>query len=71
MEDDPDEEGMDDVNLDDERERHWRMVSEDNDGGMDDAKVLLHAKRWDFYVNEKEKLVKGGYSVEFFGHDRK
>ena len=26
VEDDPDEEDMDDVNLDDEREHHWRMV---------------------------------------------
>ena len=44
---------MEDVNLDDERERHWRMVFEDNDGGMDYEKALLHAKRWDVYVNEK------------------
>ena len=37
LENDPDEEEMDNVNLDDERERHWRMVLEDNDGGVDDA----------------------------------
>ena len=61
MEDDPDEEEMDDVNLDDERERHWRMVFEDNDGGVDDAKALLNDKRWDLYVNDKEMIVKGGY----------
>ena len=30
-----------------------RMVFEDNDGGLDDKKALLHAKRWDVYVNEK------------------
>ena len=30
MEDDTDEEDMDDVNIDDERERHCRMVFEDN-----------------------------------------
>ena len=71
MEDDHDEEEMDDVNLDDERERHWRMVFEENDGGVDDAKALLHAKRWDVYVNENEKLVKGGYLVEVVGHDKK
>ena len=53
VEDDPDEEEMDDVNLYNERERHWRMVFEDNDGGVDNAKELLHAKRWDLYVNEK------------------
>ena len=52
VEDDPDEKEMDDVNLDEERERHWRMVFEDNDVGVDDAKSFLHAKRWDIYVNE-------------------
>ena len=31
LEDDPDEEDMDDVNLDDKREHHWRMVFEDYD----------------------------------------
>ena len=71
MQDGPNEEDMDDVNLDDERERHCRMVFEDNDGGVDDAKALLHAKRWDVYVNEKENLVKGGYFVEVVGHDGK
>ena len=53
VEDDPDEEEMGDINLDNERERHWRVVFEDNAGGMDDEKSLLHAKRWDIYVNEK------------------
>ena len=38
---------------------------------MDDKKALLHAKRWDFYVNEKEQLVKGKYLVEVVGHDKK
>ena len=36
-----------------------------------DEKSLLHAKRWDLYLNEKEKLVKGKYSVEVMGHDKK
>ena len=71
VEDDPDEEDMDNFNLDDKRERHWRMVFEYNDVGVDDAKALLHAKRWDVYVNEKEKLVKGAYLVEVVGHDKK
>ena len=71
VEDDPDEENMEDVNLEGERERHWRMVFEDNDGGVDNAKALLHTKRWDIYVNDKGKLVKGGYSVEVFSHDKK
>ena len=29
--------------------------------GVYDKKTLIHAKRWDVYVNEKEKLIKGGY----------
>ena len=40
---------------------------EDNYGGLDNAKAFLHAKSWDIYVNEKEKLVKGGYLVGFIG----
>ena len=54
---------MEDVKLDVERERHWRMVFEDNDGGVDDKKALLHAKMWYVYVNEKENIIKGGYLV--------
>ena len=37
--------------------------------GVDDNKALLHSKRWDVYVNEKEKLIKGGYFMEVVGHD--
>ena len=44
---------MEDVNLDNERERHWRMVFEENDGRVDDNKALLNTKRWDVYVNKK------------------
>ena len=62
---------MDDVNIYDEKERHWRNVFEDNEVGVDDRKALLHAKRWDLYVNEKEQLVKGKYLVEVVGHDKK
>ena len=61
VDDDPDKEDTEDVNLDDERERHWRIVSEDNDVRVEDAKALLHNKRWDIYGNAKYKLVKGGY----------
>ena len=53
MEDYPDEEEMDDVNIDDERERHWRMAFEEIDGGVDDKKECLHANKWCAYVNEK------------------
>ena len=68
MEDDPDEEDMENISLDNERECNWRMVFKDNGGGVDDKKELLHAKRWDVYVNEKENLIEGGYLVEVFGH---
>ena len=51
MENDPDEEDTDDVNIDDERERHLRNVFEDNEGAVDDKKALLHDKRWDLYLN--------------------
>ena len=71
LENDPDEEETDDVNIDDERERHWRNVFEDNEGGVDDKKAFLHDKRWDLYVNEKEKIVKGKCLVEVVGHDKK
>ena len=53
MEDDHDEEDMDDVNIDNEREHHFRMVFEDNDGGVVDKKALVHSKRWYVYLNEK------------------
>ena len=36
-----------------------------------DEKALLHAKRWDLYLYERDKLVKGKYSVEVVGHDKK
>ena len=53
MEDDHSEGGVDKVNLDYERERHWRMVFEDNDAGVYDNNSLLYAKRWYVYRNEK------------------
>ena len=67
----PDKEEMHDVNLDNERERHLRMVLEGNDVGVDNEKSLLHTKRWSVYVNDKENIVKGGYLFEVFGHDGK
>ena len=41
----PIEEDMDDVNIYNDRECHWRTVFENNYGGVDDAKALLHTKR--------------------------
>ena len=55
--------------LDDERESHWCMVFEDNNGGVYGTKAFLHAKKWDLYNSEKEALVKGGYLVEVSDKD--
>ena len=52
VEDDTDEEDMEDLKFGDERESHWGMVFDDNDGEVDDKTTLLYAKRWDVYVNE-------------------
>ena len=71
MEPDTDEEEISDVVLDDERERYWRMVFEDNNGGVYGTKALLHAKKWDVYNLEKEALVKGSYPVNIYDKDRK
>ena len=70
FENDLDEEEMDDVNIDNGRERHWRNIFEDNEGGVDE-KALLHVKRWYLYISDKESLVKGNYLVEVVGHDKK
>ena len=40
MEPDPDEDEIEDVVLDDKRERHCRMVFEENNGGVDGAKTF-------------------------------
>ena len=47
------------------------MVSEDNNGGMDGTKSLLHAKKWVVYNSDKEELVKSGYWVEVSDKDWK
>ena len=46
---DTDEEEIEDVVLDDDRERHWCMVFEDNNVGVDGKKALIHYKKWDVY----------------------
>ena len=68
---DPDEEEIEDVVLDNDRERHWRMVFQDNNGGVDRMKSLLHAKKWSVYNSQKEELIKGEYLVEVSDKDRK
>ena len=47
VEPDPDEKQIKDVIPDDYREFHWRMVLEENNGGVDRTKAILHAKKWD------------------------
>ena len=53
METDTDEEKNEDVVLDDERESYWNIVFEDNNGGVDGVKDLLHDNNWDVYNSEK------------------
>ena len=48
------EEDMKDVRLGDERERHWRMVFEENMVGVDDEKAIIYAKMWYVYMNYKQ-----------------
>ena len=45
MEPDTDEEQMEDVRLDKKRQRPWRVFFEGNDLGVDDEKLILHAKK--------------------------
>ena len=71
VETDTDEEDVEDVVLDYYRERHWHMVFQDKNGGVDGTKALLHAKKWEIYNSQKGVLVKGGYSVGVSDKDRK
>ena len=57
------------MKLDDEMKRRWRIIFEENDGGVDDNKELIHAKRWDVCMNQRENIIKGGYLVEVVGYD--
>ena len=63
MDTDPDEEDMEDVRLDVERERLWKIIFEDNGGGVDDHKEIIHDNKWDVYKDNKKDLIKGGYYV--------
>ena len=46
------------------REIHQRMVFNDNNGGVDYEKIILHANMWDVYMNKRQSLIKCGYSVK-------
>ena len=52
---DPDEEEMEDMSPDDKIERHWKTVIEENYGGVDDKKFIIHTKRWGVYMNDKKR----------------
>ena len=47
-----------------------RIVFEDNNGGGDGQKDLLHANKWNVYNKVKEALIKVGYQVEVSDKDR-
>ena len=42
-----------DVILNVKKYRHWRIFFEDNYGGVDNQKAILHNKMWDLYMNNK------------------
>ena len=67
MDPDPDEEQMEGMILYYKREHHQRMVFEENDGGVDDKKNIIYAKRLYTYMNDKKAPMKGGYYVEVSG----
>ena len=50
----PDEEEIQDVMFYDKRERQQMMVFKENYGGVGKEKMILHAKRWDVYINKKK-----------------
>ena len=67
----PNEQDMEYVKLDDERECHWGMGFEENYVGVYDQKVILHTNRCYVYMNKKEVLIKGGCFVKVSGSNRK
>ena len=58
MELDPYEEEIEDMVLDDDRYRHWRMVFDKNNGVVDGKKALLHENRWDVYNTASKEFDK-------------
>ena len=51
----PDYQEMEYMRLDDKGESHCRIFFEDNGGGVDDKKYIMHTKRWDVYMNKKKR----------------
>ena len=46
MEEYLDEEDMEDMGLENERDSHWRIMFKDNNGWVDYEKYILNDKRW-------------------------
>ena len=57
------EEEMEDWILDNLIEHNWRVVFEDNGGGVENQKSILHAKRQVIYMNKKNYLLRVGISL--------
>ena len=53
MEDNLYKDYMEDVRLNDERDNHFRVGFENNNGGIYDKKSLIHANRWYIYIIDK------------------
>ena len=56
----PDEEDMEVVVLENEIEIHWSMVFDGNDGGVYDGREILHANRWNVYINKRCTMLNDG-----------
>ena len=65
---DPEKEETEDTRIENEWERCWRKIFEDNSRGIYDEKEFLHSKIWDVYMCEKLSLSQGGYYVEMSGY---
>ena len=64
MQADTDKEDMEGMRIYIKREIHQRMVFNDNNGGVDYEKIILHANMQDVYMNKRQSLINCGYSVK-------
>ena len=53
------------------KERFAGGFFNDNNGGVDDDKSIINAKRWNVDMKDKQSLIKVGYSVEVSNIDEK
>ena len=63
---DPYEEDMENIILDDERERHWVVILGENYGRVDNQTGIVHDNMWDVYM-KKKIIIKGLYCVDVSG----